>query len=138
MDEINVEIHPLDGKYYGTEISIKRNGLVWNTSLWNNEIFKPSVRELKYYNMNEKEWFEDDCGCDNHFESQETYDLVLEIKRRLEAEPKNWDEIEVKLWCSINEIINKRIKKMDYYTEKAINKATDEILSFFKQQVTGE
>ena len=106
---LDAKLKPLKGKYYGTEIEVASEiGTIDTLELWNSG-GPPSERELegtgitvsKWVN-NEGVWCPDGCGfsdeagfyparevfevCDGHYESQETYEVALEIVKRLNDE----------------------------------------------------
>lgn len=81
-----VTIDELDGhKYYGSAITINDGKFDHHFELWCNADFVPSKRQLAQCKMTLKEWKDDDMSCDGHFESQATYDLMVAIKKVLEA-----------------------------------------------------
>jgi hypothetical protein len=87
---MKLNILPLEGKYYGTNIEIidgkeKTMFTVWHTCGIIRDTYEPSQRQLKKYNVNRKKWHDEDFGCDNHYESKYTYNLLLKIKKLLEG-----------------------------------------------------
>jgi hypothetical protein len=88
---MKVELFPLEGKYYGTQLQIKDGKEIVNFVVWHNASFKkethePSERELIKNCVTKKKWHENDMERDNHYESQYTYKLALKIKKKLEYE----------------------------------------------------
>jgi hypothetical protein len=100
---MDARILPLDGKYYGTEISIVNDdGEAFYFKIWNDSNYEPSDRELgnkctiEQWRKNEvlpiKNKMDGTIGipakeyceiCDSHFESRATYDVAKKIVKAL-------------------------------------------------------
>jgi len=73
---------PLHRPYYGTEINVEYDGFLYEIRLWNCANFRPSPRELASWGdpgASEKDWRENDGGCDGHFESLSTHRLAEKL-----------------------------------------------------------
>lgn len=74
---IEVEILPLGGKYYGTEIKVGQGSFrIWGCGKEND--YTPSSRETD--GLEEGEEFE---TCDNHYEKQQDYEIALVVEKAL-------------------------------------------------------
>ena len=90
--KLKAEIIPLMGKYYGTVIKIQKEDAVWDIRLWNNSNPEPSERQLLDIGYTKEDWennslIPDGWGdeveirkanlfSDNHYESQQTFDIA--------------------------------------------------------------
>lgn len=104
---MKAELLPLEGKYYGTKILITdHQGHEHEISVWDDYEFIPSERELDQCTLEEwknNTWLPNATHpnepgkkgfharetyeiYDTHFESQQTYELALEIVKRLNDE----------------------------------------------------
>ena len=76
--KLEAKLLPLEGKYYGTIIELElENGTYEEIEININRGADPSERELNGTPLEEYEI------CDNHYECKDTYNLALELLKRI-------------------------------------------------------
>ena len=95
---MKIQIKPLKGKYYGTEIEVLDGTLKgMSFSIWHNT-GNPSERQLEQWSLTRQQWVNDelidngwggkskisqmDFMTDSHYESQETFEFANNIVKK--------------------------------------------------------